>query len=175
MDNHLLQTILQNTYTWTDLHHRFGLLQEFLEKETFLEHRQKTIGKSLDEFLTDAGESSADKAAFLEWGEAFYNSFTTENTYSKLSELAVAIEELPVLTLYVAVFLPPEEVEKLALWVRTNIGPNVVIDLLVDAELAIGCAFVWEGVYHDFSLKYFMHQHREEFVKKIREYAYKEK
>jgi len=80
------------------------------------------------------------------------------------------VEKRPLLTLYVPTVLPPKEVENLGRWARENIRDGLFIDLHVDASVVGGCSFVWNGVHHDYSLKYYFEQNRNEIKHLVRSF-----
>lgn len=140
--NDILNTILQNTYTQTQLKHRVRLLKSYIEKTLF----------TTDGNLKDA--SLADINWLRSLPDAFYKNFNRENIYQKFSEIEPEIEKLSALTLYLSFEPNDEAISYIGELVRkTFANAGLLIDIKIDPLLIAGCALSFKGVYKDYSLR----------------------
>ncbi len=164
----LIIKILANTYTKTDLTRRSRLLREFLEKTFFTPDEEE-----MTKYLISRQATTEDIDAFLTWGKDFFAAFTHENTYKILESLKNQAKSAPVVILYIPYDAVGAEVVKLGRWMRRHVHKDVLLDLHTDPTLLGGCAFVWHGVYRDYSLRYYMLKRREEIHSLIGQYVQK--
>jgi hypothetical protein len=158
----LLETTLATTYMNADLNRRLRLLREFLEQKFFTPGDKK----ELDDFLAAEKVPQEEHDLIRGWGDEFFRSFTKENAYDLLEAMKVNIKNLPVLNLYVPIVPDAEGTKKIGSWVRENIDKKSLIELHVDITALGGCAFAWNGVYYDYTLKHYMHK-KTDAIRKI--------
>lgn len=169
MDNPLLQRILLHTYTKSDFYRTLDVVQEYLEHAFY--NTDDTDDSNHTERLVRYAESQGDilVAEHLKgWGEPVLSVFTRENLYEKLKELRNAFEGLPEIVVYAPVLFGKEEVLTIGTWCRENLDRNIVLNMQVEPTVVGGCAFVWNGTYHDFSLNYFFEKKKGEITHLIR-------
>src|SRR3989338_2332956 len=165
-----LETILSNTYTKKDLSHRLYLLREFLEERLFSEKKNANIIYQLNEFFEKKKEKRDEFNALVAWGYDFFEIFNTENLYTKLKEIEDKVGGLPVVTVYLPIFLPIYEIPKLGDWIRKNVQAGALVDLKADPQLIGGCALVWKGTYKDYSLRYYLDKSKEAIKRVVADY-----
>lgn len=157
-------TILSNTYTLTDFRYRTGLLKQFLE--TFLfQTGGGGAGSRTEQLNTFFAEQEVDeetREAMRAWGEEFLEQFTADTVYDTIAQVQEEGEAAPQLTLYVPVRLPHEHIADVGAWLREQLHRHLLLRVRVDPGAVGGCAFIWNGTYYDFSLKYFTRQHHSE-------------
>src|SRR3989338_5603413 len=141
------QIILQNTFSKTDYLRRLTILREFLEKKYFSDGSITFL-----DFLNQIKASQHDREATVFWEEHFFNLFTKDN-------------------LYLPVMLDDYQIDDLGRWFRTNINPEVLMDIKINLLMVSGCAYVWKGKYHDLSLHYFLSKKQSIINKIIEAYA----
>lgn len=162
----LLTHFLKNTFTKKDISKRLRLLREYFEAGYF------TFNESdVTKFLLTKHATTDDINAFISWGDDFYASFTKDTMYDIVNTLTGMVKELPCVVVYIPYEAVPAEVIRLGTWCRSNINEAVVVDLKTDTTLLGGCAFVWKGMYRDYSLRYYMRKRREQITKIINEYV----
>ncbi|MEX0933425.1 MAG: hypothetical protein WDZ74_01595 [Candidatus Paceibacterota bacterium] len=169
MDNPLLQRILLHTYTKSDFYRTLDVAQEYLEHAFY--NTDDTDDTEHVERLVRYAESQGDVLVaerLQAWGEPVLSLFTRENLYEKLKELREAFEGLPEMVLYTPVQFGKEEVTTVGTWCRENLDRNIVLSMHVEQSVVGGCAFVWNGTYHDFSLDYFLNKKQGEITHLIR-------
>jgi hypothetical protein len=160
--------MLQNTYTTDELVERLGLMRKYYDKRLFQENKDITMREVIAE---DCDEHT------LKSLETWNESFKTQGiqplvVYEALEAVQEDLSGLPSVTLYVPVRFSPEQIEKLGIWFRDNIQPNMLMSLHVDPRATGGCGFIWKDVYYDFSLRYFMEKQREEINKVFNTYTH---
>lgn len=170
MFDNAITKILENTFTKQDFYARLGVVKECLEHVFFTEGGGDTGRTFLcSEFARQTGRE--EMAPFIEeWGGEVLDLFVVDRFYEQVEGLKSRAEELPTLVLYAPVILENKEVEDIGAWSRREFDPRVMIDLMVDPRSLGGCAFVWQGKYHDFSLNYFMDKKNDEIEALIRSY-----
>lgn len=147
MDKKLLETILENTFTKSDLDRRLRLLKEYLVKSLF---REVKAGKVTPELLN----IKSDVASDLEWLENLsFGHFNRENLHEKLNEIAKMAKDLPTIVINLPIEFTEKEIFDIGSKVRTTFKDNFLIDIKLNPSLIAGCSLVWEGVIKDFSLR----------------------
>ena len=170
MQGGALEVVLSNTYALTDAHQRLGILKEFFEQCFFGAEAGTPSVERLHQFVS-LHEYAAEHASYLEpWVKHFSASLTSGTLYQRMNELHDALKAVPVLTLYTPVLLGRDEVDALGPKVRTLVGKPVLLDLHLDANLFAGCAFVWNGVYHNYGLAYLIERKKEAFINLLAQY-----
>lgn len=164
-EDQLFQTILADTYTLTDFHRRLKLLRDYLENTFFTEERQ-----SLSDFFKKHQISTSDLEILVAWGDNFYQSFAQENIYKILRNLEEKAKNLPIVTVYLPIAINSLLPYQIGKWFRQNLEYAVLIDLKTDYSLVSGAAVVCKGIYHDFSLHYYISKQKEEILNIISNY-----
>ncbi len=136
MNNNLISTFFQTTYSLQQAKTRLRLLRAYLLKSFF----QESQTPDTDPWL-------------LSLGQAFYKEFTRDNVYQKLRSIEETIVKTKPLVLYLSFDIPDSEVDKLGTWFRQNSQSNIFFDIRFDPNLLGGCAMSWHGVYKDYSLR----------------------
>lgn len=165
--------ILKNTYTLYALYKRLDLLQRFFEHYFF--EGEATAGRRaqlLQEYYRDAdADLRFHIGAIAAWDGEVLDSFTAQNLYDRLQVLKQSAKELPVVTLYVPTHLTSEQLGPIGIWCRAYVHTSIMLDMRVDPSSVGGCTLVYNNVFHDFSLSYFVSKQRSELVKLVHEYG----
>jgi len=170
MYENILQTLTKNFYTIQDVNLAASLLKEFFDSYLFKSERKEDYRTALKKFLKDKTESEHIVRVLLSFKDDFYEAFNAETVAKIFHELENELEEHKSIILYVPTLLPGEETKKIGEWMRSNVASNILIDIKVDRFATGGCAFVWNGIYYDFSLRYFMKKKEKEVAAAIRSY-----
>lgn len=147
----VLESLCTNTYTVADMRRRLGLLQESAELALFNDETTDVV-VAIKAAIAKRGRES-DVAAVADWDDAVFSQFTTNNIREHIAALQQAVDALPIMTLYIPVAFPSEELAAMADWCRQECAPQLLFDVQIDPAMAGGCAFVWNDTYHDFSFK----------------------
>ncbi len=166
----MLETIIANTYTRNSLAHRLDLAKGFLEYYFFQGHENRNLIYLLNEYINLKKENRDEFNAMVAWSYPFFNQVNKSNFYGVLSRLETAMKALDGATIYLPIILPPYEHPKLCGWFRANVHPRFIIDLRFDRSLIGGCAIVYKGVYHNFSLRYFLERDKPAIKSVVEEY-----
>jgi len=70
-----------------------------------------------------------------------------------LRKLQTELGEVRVLELVLSFDPPGRVIDEICVWVKKNLGTDVVVDISVDRRIAGGVKLTYEGVYRDLSLK----------------------
>ncbi len=154
----LLQIIAQQTYTLSDLKRRARVLKEYLDKKAYggaLEiqslEEDKTWIASIDSLVSQIDPKSVNK---------------------EISTLNDAIAKLTPITVYLAFEMPAAEMTKLTTEIRTILkSPTAFLDIKKDPNLLGGIAFVYKGVYKDYSLRKVVEDQKEVVLGEMRRYV----
>lgn len=164
----IISTMLKNTYTTDELVERIGLMRKYYERFLFQANENVTLREVVKEEC-----DPHTLRALEEWNTAFEkDAIQPIMVYEALESVQEDLAGVPSITLYVPVRLAPEHVERLGVWFRENVQPNILISLHVDPRMTGGCGFIWKDVYYDFSLRYFIEKNREEINDMFGTYAY---
>lgn len=152
-----LDTILTNTYTVQDLHHRVRLLKSHLERILF--------GQAHPEEL-----SPEDLSWISSLPEIFISQFNKDNISSSFSQLEGQIKALTPLVVYLAFEPKQEQIEVIGQWFKKNLAKLPVFEIKIDPGLLGGVALVNGGVYKDYSLKSRMQEQGETILAEFKKY-----
>jgi hypothetical protein len=78
--------------------------------------------------------------------------------YEALDSIEEDLAGMPSVTLYVPVHFNAEHVERFGTWFRQEVQPNILLTVRTDPRVVGGCGFIWNHIYYDFSLRYFMNK-----------------
>ena len=92
-----------------------------------------------------------------------------DNLHQQLDEIAQVTDQVPRIKLYVPVLFDQTQLREIGTWVRNEIGEHTLLQLSVDAASVGGATVIWNGVRHEFSLAYFLQQHRQEVISNLRQ------
>lgn len=151
-EEQLLESILKTTYVKADVMRRIRIVREFLEQKFFTPGDKK----ELKDFLVAQQIPQQEQDVVESWGKDFFTSFTKENAYDYLEYLNAKVKDLPTINLYVPVDLDAKGAIVIGTWVRTHIDKMALIELHMEKSAFGGCAFAWNGVYYDYSLRHYM-------------------
>jgi hypothetical protein len=149
----VLSHILKNTYTVGDINRRLGVLRQTVEHVLFT-HSDTAFMEACATFLSRVDEVDAEDArALLQWDEPVFTAFTQQNVAARMTELHAMVDSLPLLTLYIPVAFPLDEMTSIGQWARANCDENVIMDVHIEPDVVGGCAFVWNDTYSNISFK----------------------
>jgi len=153
--------------TVEDTHAVTDLLKEFFEFSFFSDHQEMSQDKLLSTFIAGKNLSEARIEMLKALPDTFWKLFTRDNLYERINELTEYVRSVPHIVLYVPIILPQDEIKKLSNWIRTNVDEKVLMDIKIDPTAVGGCKFAWKGMYHDFSIRYFVKKHKSELVSMV--------
>ncbi|MDP3733366.1 MAG: hypothetical protein Q8Q91_02375 [Candidatus Daviesbacteria bacterium] len=138
--NNLLNTILKDTFSTNLLKHRLRILKTNLLKTFF--------GSQTEELFLSAEDMNWLKSIPL----PLYQQFNKDNVYQIFSNLETEISKLKILTIYLT--FEPDEITlgQIGAFARKTFDPALLLDIKLNPNLIAGTAFVWKGIYKDYSL-----------------------
>ena len=86
-------------------------------------------------------------------GPEYLNQFKPNALKDALQDIEQAITSAKIVIVSLALELPDPEITKLGQFIKTNSGPQVLIEIQYDPALIGGCALSYNGVYRDFSIR----------------------
>ena len=160
------QIILTKTFTKADYLRRVTIIREYLESRFF-----KDFQGDFSLYLEKKAVPIKDRKALTHLDGNFFNLITSDNLYLIINGLVESLKDLPTLTLYLAIIVEDDLVNKLGVWFRQNLHPELIMEVRYDPGLVSGCAYVWNNKYHDLSLHHLFNQKHEVINKIIDAYA----
>jgi hypothetical protein len=167
IDDPVLNTILDNTYTKADLIRRMRFVRSFLEYSFFTDTGQKTIGN----YLKSINASKADIEALNSYPEKFYQSFTRLNVYKIFKESVAKLKDVPTVTVYLPEEPEDEAIDEMGKWFRSKLESRVLLDIRHDPNKIGGCAITLGGKYRDYSLHYFVQKKKDTILDILKNYG----
>lgn len=165
----LLSTIIQNTYSTADLNRRISLARQYTEGLLFAGEMTSPA-----DFAKKRSLNLEDGQSLAQWDKEFFSEFTPENVYARFNKLKEEAKKLPVITVYLPFNPDYDDIVRIGIWLRKTLAdPRIVMDIKINPNLLGGCAYVWKGVYHEFSLHHFVKKNKEEIKKVFEEYERK--
>lgn len=112
----------------------------------------KIGGLDISGFLNDQGHETADllKKLLEEEKIDFSDARLTEDHLNHIKE---SLSSAKVVNLTIAIEPSTEIIDRLSLWVKSNLGDESVLDLKTDQSILGGAIISYEGLYKDYSLK----------------------
>lgn len=157
MTGQILEKILEDNFTLSELRHRIHVLRFYLNKRLF--------GNDTTEFDSQV---RVEAGWFYKLGEPFFNQFNKANLSQIFDALEAEVSNLPVLTIYFAFEPGRDELHRIGDFLRKNFGPKFIFDAKFDPTLIAGCAFVWKGGYKDYSLRARVAENRQQILETIK-------
>lgn len=136
----ILQKILENTYTLSQLKHRVRTLHEYLSSKLFAPQTPLQL---------EPGDSTWVNSL----GNGFLGQFNKDNINKIFTGLDTYIRQLKPLVIYVA-FEPTDESNgQIGQILRKEFTNHKIFDAKIDPKLIAGCALSLNGIYKDYSLR----------------------
>lgn len=137
----LLDKVLANTYTLDVLKKRAKALKQRVDIELF-------------NLKVDPKFQDKEQLAWVDsLGKDFFKVFKRDDFEEVFEALDTQISKIQPLVVYFAFEPGPSQIILIGGWLRQNLGKNFIFDIKLDYSLIGGCAFVWKGVYKDYSLR----------------------
>ncbi len=154
--NIILQTILNDTYSLSNLRHKMTILKSYLLHHFF--------GSAQMQF--DAQD--------LSWLQSlqpeFFQNFNKNNIYETFTQLDKEINNFKVLTIYLTFEPDDQTILSIGAMVRTKFPNILLIDIKYDPNLIAGASFVWNGMQKDYSLRSTIQQRKEMILENLKKY-----
>ncbi len=138
--NDILTTILKDTFTLHQLKNKLNVLKTYLSQTFF-----GGVGSG--------GFDAEDLVWLKSLPPTLLQSFNKDNLTQVFTDFDKQINSLKVLTMYLTFEPDKDSLAAIGTKVRTAFPGVSLIDLKIDPTLIAGPAFVWHGIYKDFSLK----------------------
>ena len=156
MDN-ILNTILINTYTGTQLKHRILVLKTYLEQQFFAGQTQKSLNFSTDPWIKTLPPT-------------LLAQFNKDNLSTIFESLQTEIQKIQPLTLYLT-FDPDEQTTaSIGEFARKTFGSSIILDIKYNPNLIAGASIVWKGIYKDYSLKSKIEEKKTEVLQSFKQF-----
>jgi F0F1-type ATP synthase delta subunit len=140
MEEKILDKILITTYTMGSLKKRLKALKSRLSEHFFGGDTNKDMVQEELEWLNT-------------YGVQFLSDFQKETFYQSIGKIEQLVGAIKPLTIYLAFDPKDEQIKQIGTKVRELYTEKIVIDLKYNPELIGGSAFIWNGVYKDYSIR----------------------
>ena len=161
MEEELFKAILTDTYTARKLQKRVRVLKMYMLGKIFNSSTQPL----------DENEMAEEKAWFESISFKFESQITKDNVYQIFANLEARIKAIRLLTVYVAFDMPQDEITRLGKALRQVYGEQFLFDIKFDPNVIGGAAFVWNGVYRDFSVRSMVESRKQEILLEFRTFV----
>lgn len=168
MSDKIISIMLQNTYTSDDLVKRLGWLRVFYSEHLF-------NGKGEDSLKTILGKECEEEniQVLQEWIDDFKkNNLLEHEVYEAINEIEKKVSTLETITLYVPIKFSHQYIARFGKWFRENVQRDTLLTLRTNPEVSGGCGVVFNDVYHDFSLRYFIKKSRAELINMFNKHSH---
>lgn len=140
MEDQIIARIVMSTFTLDKLRKRVSALKSKLSSYFF--------GGATNLFL-----EMEEKDWLNTVGLSLIPMFKKEMFNEEFQKIDQYIEQIKPLTLYMAMEVDLRHIEEIGAWIRDNLSKDIMLDVKLDKELIGGCAFIWNGVYKDYSIR----------------------
>lgn len=154
----ILEIILKNTYSLTQLKRRIRALKEYLSVKLY----------STGDAYQYLDEQDAKWIKSLP--EDFLSKFTSDNISTIFLEIEAEIQKLPILTIFISIEATEGVIEQIGSFVKNNFSSFKLIETKYDPNLIAGCALSWNGVYRDYSLRARVEEKKMEILQGFKKY-----
>lgn len=152
MDNQILQKILENTFTLSQLKHKVRILHEYLSGKFFTSQETPQQFEPTDIIWINT------------LGASFFNQFNKDNISHIFEYLGAFIKKQKPLVIYLS-FEPTEEtISQIGLNLRKNFTNHQIFDLKADPKLIAGAALSFNGILKDYSMRVAIENKKKEIL-----------
>jgi hypothetical protein len=157
MEEKILDKILITTYTIASLKKRLKALKSRLSEHFFGGDTNKgMVQEELDWLNT--------------YGVQFLSDFQKETFYQSMGKIEQIVSNIKPLTIYLAFDPGDEQIKQIGTKVREVFTQKLVIDLKFNPELIGGSAFIWNGVYKDYSIRSRIQQDKDKILQSFKSF-----
>lgn len=160
IEDTIFAQILTSTYTLNQVQRKIRILKEFFYQKLYTNQEYKT-----DDLRTE-------DLTYVKWiktlDPALVSQITQTNFNKIFTTLDTKVASLKVLLIYVSFDMSDPTITMLGALLRSSYGPQFLFDVRYDPSLLGGCALVWNGVYHDYSLKKSIDENKDKILGEIR-------
>lgn len=157
MEEKILDKILITTYTLASLKRRLKALKSRLSEHFYGGDTNKSmVDEELDWLNT--------------YGIQFLPDFQKETFYQSMGKIEAIVNKIKPLTIYLSFDPDEEQIKQIGTKVREIYTEKLVIDIKFDPELIGGSAFIWNGVYKDYSIRNTIKQDRQKLLESFKSF-----
>lgn len=169
----LVSSFLEKNFTKAQAQRRLRVLQDFLNWALF-ENSGKELGSDSIKTFVDSKLINTDPKFYLMDGQfmeslgvEYMRQFDARNLTKQLGELESGIGKTRQVVIYLALELPPAEIERLGQWFKQNVGSDCLIDIQYKASLIGGAALSFGGTVKDYSIRARIESEKKEILKTL--------
>lgn len=160
LEDIIFAQILTNTYALSQVQRKIRILKEFFYQKLYTNQEYKT------------DDLRAEDLTYVKWIKTLDPKLVSQITQANFNQIFATLDSkvasLKVLLIYVAFDMPDPTITMLGALLRSSYGPQFLFDVRFDPSLLGGCALIWNGVYHDYSLKKSIDENKDKILGEIR-------
>lgn len=162
MVSQLLDAILEQTYIQVEALSRLRTLKDLILVELFgTKERAK---------LSNEPAAAQHTGWLTTLNQDFFKKFTRENVYDTFNQLEKEIKKIQPLIIYFPFEVTHKDFTPVGQYLRKTYGKNFLAEIKVDPTLIAGTAFVWKGIYKDYSIRKKISENREEILTSLKSF-----
>ena len=157
MEDKILDKILITTFTMASLKRRLKALKSRLSEHFFGGDTNREMMMNELDLLNS-------------YGVQFLNDFQKESFYQSIAKIEAKINAIKPLTIYLSFEPEEDQIKQIGTRVREIYSQKLVLDLKYDPQLIGGSAFIWNGVYKDYSIRAQIQQDKEKILNSFKSF-----
>jgi hypothetical protein len=157
MEEKILDKILITTYTMGSLKRRLKALKSRLSEQFYGGDTNIEMVHEESNWLNT-------------YGVQFLSDFQKETFYQTMGKIEELVHKMTPFTIYLSFDPGEEEVTQIGNKVREIFTHKLIIDIKIDPELIGGSAFIWNGVYKDYSIRNTLKMDREKLLQSFKSF-----
>ncbi len=161
MEDQIFSAILANTYTARKLQKRLRVLKMSLLSRIFGTTNQ----------IGDTTEIEEEQDWLSSLSPELLAQINKDTVYPLFEKLETKIKNIEILTVYLALELPKEELARLASVLRSEYGSAFLFDIKFDPNIIAGASVVWKGIYKDYSVRSMIGERKNEILTEFRRFV----
>lgn len=163
MTTNLLEVILSDTFVKSQAEKKVIALKNYLLNDIFVSNKTTDTKTDVNNPKLNMWLTSLDKKVL--------SSITPQNIYATFNKMEADIKAIEPLVLYLPYELPESEITQIGRQLRSDYGPNFLIEVTIDPNLIAGCALSYKGIYKDYSVKQKIADNKQAILETFRRYV----
>lgn len=156
--NDLLNIILKDTFSQTQLRHNLLILRSYLSQKIFGGEKETSFSPNDLNWLNSLDPN-------------LYQQFNNQNAFELLDQLESELKKVVPLVLYLGFEADETAIAQICAFARKTFQkPFLILDVKLNPELIAGCALSWKGIYKDYSLKAIIDQRKIEILQNFQKF-----
>ncbi len=175
MDTALLQKILNLTYTKKQIQHRLGIFKEILNLWLFTDNGKTPLAAVIEKYIADNPRLHKDDIEIIhtvmpELEKLIKPENADKQANELLKQLGEGLTHNNVVSIYFGFDYDDQVIADIGKWFKTKMGYNYVLEPSFDGNLIGGCAYSYNGIYRDTSIRARIEQNKQAILESLLRY-----